>query len=679
MAEPIEKLVEVDGHRFYVPNDATPDEIDNILASKKSPVNLSTPTGESPMPEGYWNTLKHEFMGGSQEMADAIRMSLNPPSMTSALALEGPSRYLLGAMRAVGSPFTAGFRKLGQIGQDVSMALGAGPNVSAARATAIELLSPLKAPQVISKLASPISRFVRQPLGKLSEAQQGIADLGTEFGVNLTAGQIRQSPGLNMAEAVPTRFPIGVKKVAAKGERQRTELVEAARELGKDISPEKLTPTEAGQLALTLMEKEETILRAKADDLYNKIYKIVPADEVSSATETLKATGELNRQKAATMGVLRGPAEAIAGKVKPLTIEEKIMGGKSVSDLPKDWADEIVAKYKLDNPERGYTYEGLDLIRKEVRSAWRQAKTANNDNAARKLKLIEEGLTGDMTAVASKYEGGATALAAADDFYATSIGPLFTKGKFPRKLSDEDASQIVKGWIGANKDHPERVELVMKAANSSQETDKIVRAWWENLIENSFDKSTGQFSGRRMMTQYGAYSPEVKQVLLGANKDKADRFAELAKTLDQSAVFGANPSGTGQALLSSGQLITLSTSGTLAITGAMRGDLPQIAAATSTGAVALTPALLAKVLMSPAGIDWMTIGLKAAPSSPERKIAQGKILAIANALPKLEMNKLFRSEEVPIEDKINAAMGRDFQLDKKKPPRFLEHTLEPNL
>jgi hypothetical protein len=358
------------------------------------------------------------------------------------------------------------------------------------------------------------------------------------------------------------------------------------------------------------------------------------------------------------MGVAKGVAESIAGKVKPAG-EAEVLGGKKVSELPKDWADEIVAKYKLDDSGRGYTYEGLDLIRREVRSNWRQAKTSQNDNAARKLKLIEEGLTGDMKAVASKYQGGADALVAADEFYATSIGPLFTKGKFPRKLSDDDASQIVKGWIGVNKDHPERVKLVMKAANDPEESQKIVRAWWENLIENSFDKKTGQFSAGRLMTQYGAYSPEVRQVLLGANKDKVDRFAELARTLDKSAVFSANPSGTGQALLSSGQLITLTSSATWAITGAARGDLPQLAAATATGAVALTPALLAKVLMNPAGIEWMTIGLKAAPKSPERVIAQGKILAIANAMPKLDLNNILKSEDVSFEDKMKAAEGRN--------------------
>ena len=658
MTEAAQKLVDVEGHRFYVPADATADEIDGILASKKSPVELPQVAGREPMPEGFFNTLQHEFGAGSREMSDAIGMTLNPPSTTSALALEGPIRYLLGALRAGASPITAGFRKLGQAGQDVSMAMGASPDVSAGIATALELGAPFKTPQIASKIAGPIISRIRQPLGKLSETQQEIANLGKEFGVNLTGGQIRQSPGLNMAEAVPTRFPIGIKKVAAKGEQQRGQVLEAAKEIGKDITPQKLTPTEAGQLALNLMEKEETALRAKSDSLYNAIYKIIPADEVSSAVETLKATGELNRQKAASMGVVRGVAEAIAGKVKPIG-EGTILGGKKMSELPKDWADEIVAKYKLDDSSRGYTYEGLDLIRREVRSSWRQAKTANNDNVARKLRLIEEGLTGDMKATASKYPSGVDALTTADEFYATSIGPLFTKGKFPRKLSDEDASQIVKGWIGANKDHPERVELVMKAANSPQETSKIVRAWWENLIENSIDKRTGQFSGNRLMTQYGAYSPEVKQLLLGENKAKADRFAELARTLDKSAVFGANPSGTGQAFLSSGQLITLTSSATFALTGAMRGDLPQLAAATSTGAIALTPALLAKVLMSPAGIDWITIGLKSAAGSPERKIAQGKILAIANALPKFDLNKILQNEDVPIEQKLNAAEGRN--------------------
>ena len=675
MAELSQKLVEVEGHRFYVPSDATPDEIDSILASKKSPIDLTTPTGETPMPEGYWENLKREFSAGSQEMGRGLELTRNPSSLTSALALEGPSRYMLGSMQALASPFTAGFRDLGQIAQDVSMALGASPGVSAGLATGVELASPLKAPQFIGKLASPIASRIRQPLGKLSETQQRVVNLGDEFGVNMTAGQIRQSPGLNMAEAVPTRFPIGVKKVAAKGEQQRKQMVEATESLAKDIAPEKLSPTEAGQLAINLMEKEETALRAKGDDLYNAIYKVVPATEVSPATETLKATSELNRQKAISMGVARGPAEGIAGKVKPLTIEEKIMGGKKVSDLPSDWADEIVTRYKLDDPNRGYTYEGLDLIRKEVRSVWRQARAASNDNAARKLKLVEDGLTADMTEVAGKYEGGATALAKADEFYATSIGPLFTKGKFPRKLSDEDASQIVKGWIGRNKDHPERVELVMKATNSPQETSKIVRAWWEQLIKDSFDKPTGQFSGRRLTTQYESYSPEVKQILLGENKDKADRFVELGQTLDKSVVFSSNTSGTGQALLSSGQLVTLTTSGVLGLTGAATGNLPLLASATSTGAVALTPALLAKVLMSPAGIEWMTIGAKAAAGSPERKIAQGKILAIANALPKLELNKIFKSEDVPIEEKINAAMGRDYQPDKKKPPRFLERMM----
>jgi hypothetical protein len=69
--------------------------------------------------------------------------------------------------------------------------------------------------------------------------------------------------------------------------------------------------------------------------------------------------------------------------------------------------------------------------------------------------------------------------------------------------------------------------------------------------------------------------------------------------------------------------------------------------------------------------------IQLSPNNPEAVKLGTQIAAIANsALTKSEIAEVLKTEEVPIEEKINAAMGRDYQPDKKKPPRFLKRMME---
>lgn len=607
---------------------------------------------------GFWDTLEAESARSRGEVGHGLDLLLNPPSYASALGLEGPSRMALGAMGMVGAPFVAGFRKLGSLTQDAAMGLGASPDVSAGLATAVELGSPFALPKAAPQISSAMSKVgggrIRQPLGPLSPEQQRVVELSNEFGVSPTAGQVRQSPGLSQAEAIPTRFPVGIKRIAEKGAEQRQAIMAAAESVGETIAPEKITPIKAGEITIKLMQKEETALRAKADELYGVIKTIVPAEEATTAMQTTKAVVELGRQAKVAQGVVGGRAERIAGKIAGPDAAETSIGGVKLSELPQDMATQIVAKYGLDQPQRQYTFEGLDLIRREVRSVRRQAWDSNNDNLARKLTSIEDGLTKDMEDVAGRYTGGAEALRDADAFYSSSVAPLFTKGKFPRQLSDKDASQVVKAFIWGNKDHPERIELVMKATGNREQANQVVRAWWDDLITRSFDKRTGLFSANRFQTQYKAFSPEARQALLGPTAEKADRLSELVNYLDRSTVFGANPSGTSQGILAfaqGGAFVNLA----LEIPSAMTGNL-SLARIGTTGAITMGPPALARLLTSPAGIDWLTIGLQSAPGSPQRLQATMKVMAFANTLQRADIAKLMRNREVPVEEKVQAAM-----------------------
>ena len=64
---------------------------------------------------------------------------------------------------------------------------------------------------------------------------------------------------------------------------------------------------------------------------------------------------------------------------------------------------------------------------------------------------------------------------------------------------------------------------------------------------------------------------------------------------------------------------------------ALTGNIP---ATIKEGTLLLSPLALSKIMMSDTGIKWLTVGLNAKPLTQSAIVANLRLLAIANSLPK---------------------------------------------
>ena len=221
----------------------------------------------------------------------------------------------------------------------------------------------------------------------------------------------------------------------------------------------------------------------------------------------------------------------------------------------------------------------------------------------------------------------------------------------------------------------------------SQETfDHFAGSAWKRIVDNSHD-NTGVFSIDRFLTLVNSrtgYRPEQLKALLGNEHGKLREMIFLFEKIKNANSLGANPSGSGGAVLSAGQIISgtrLAGSaliGTGVATGIVQGDPMSQAAWLQIGLgglVIMHPNLLARVLYSPGGIKWLTEGLKTPPGSKKAVEIANRIAAIAafsqgefpsvkekvgtDQVSELENKAMsaLKGSSVSLADKVQAAMG----------------------
>lgn len=663
-----------------------------------------------PQRKGFGATFSEEVGAGASNIAEGVKQVLRSLSFPGVRRIEerlqggtGAAQAAIGGLQLFGAPFVAtgaGVKELARPGieaavtaiapytlprllgrikssreEDIRLGKEAGEGVGDIVATVTSALGP----QTVAKGVLGVIQKATAPFAaKMGPSAERVKQLASEFGVTPTAAQIRESPALAQLETFPQRFPIGVKRIVEFGEKQRGETLKVAREIGEKVSPEKLKLEEAGKLYKTVLYPEASKLaRSKSDELYNSAKEAVPKEELFQADALLGKVDDIAKDTALAKGTIRGPAESISARVSaaieptkklPKGAEATLAEAQLVRKrMPEGEYDKLVAEFGLDEKNKLFTFEGMDLLRKEIRSRLRVAERAGRDNDARKLRDLANSLSEDITSTANKFPEAAHLLDEADKNYRKEIAPFFTKDAFPRKLSNKDASQIVKTAIWGNRDRPENIELIKQAIKKPEEFAKISRAWWEDLVDKSFDPKTKLFSSGRLLTNYNKFTPEVKQSLLGPElAQTSDRMMELFSALERSRIAGENPSQTARGLLSAGQIMgaitivpTRAFHGMTALaTGQVREAMSELGGALGQLGVLLTPAGIARIVTSPGGIQWLTTGMQLQPGTKEATMIGSKLLGLANAIPRDQITTILKSEEVSIQDKISAAMGR---------------------
>ena len=599
-------------------------------------------------PEGFAATFGSEWSGGASDIAKGIKRAMNPDFG----GFLGVGQAGMGALRMAGAPGTATGRWAGEGAQDILSAYGAGPNVSAAGATIADLGMQFAGfPALVRSGVRAVGR--RLSPSAITETIQAAAN---KFGIPVTASELTQSRGLAQLEGIPTRFPLGVEPIAKFGRRQVTATKEAIKDVGGKISPEELTPIQAGELFKETMEKSQKAVRSQADEMYSAVKEAIPENEIFETPSLLKASQDIAQEAKLSKGVIVSKGERTAGKIKAALEQNEsatvTIGGVKTptSELTGPLGD-LIKKHGMDNPDRLMTYEGMDFLRKDLRQALRDARKAQNDIEARRLSTLIDGLSEDMRGAAKKFPGAATLHEDADKFYKAEVAPFFTKGKLPRKLSDTDASQIVKSWIWGNRDHPENINLVKAALKKPEEYRKITRAWWEDLSAKSIDPRTREFSMAKFISDYNRFSPGARVALLGPAMRDADELVGLMGKITTAQYAGMNPSGTAMGFGGVSQLATASWMVSEALAGNLLG-------AVKGGVALLAPKGLAHVVTSPTGIKLLSRQMQLPPGSPEAMQTATRIIAIANsALSQSAIADILRTESISLEDKIAAGQG----------------------
>ena len=131
-------------------------------------------------PEGFFGTLESNVSQGASSIKDALL-----PTSDSLVARQPAfmlGKAALGAMQIMGAPVSATGRKFGEIAQDVSMALGIGPNVSAGIATAADMgISLAGIPKAISAAAPYAMKGVQSAAKALPGAQTALREMGKKI------------------------------------------------------------------------------------------------------------------------------------------------------------------------------------------------------------------------------------------------------------------------------------------------------------------------------------------------------------------------------------------------------------------------------------------------------------------------------------------------------------------
>ena len=642
--------VKTDQGTFIVTLDQPVASQEELMALVEEAIGGPTPTEETPKakprPEGFFATMGNELSEGSTAVAEGIKRTLSGNPL-------GILQSGMGGLQMAGSPMTATGAKAGELTQDMAMGLGMGPTGSAAFATAADIGTQLVGlPSLARRGVSRIGRMFNNP-SATTVATQAVAN---KFNIPITAADLTQSRALGQLEGIPTRFPLGVSPVAKFGERQVTAVKEALSDIGGKVSPTELTPTQAGELFKETMAKAQKTVRSQADDMYSAVKQAIPENGVFETPYLLNATKEIGKETALSKGIIISKGERTAEKIKSALAAESpesvMIGGKpaTVSELKGPLGD-LIKKHGMDNPDRLMTYEGMDLLRKDLRQALRDARKAQNDVEVRRLSGLIDGLSEDMRAAADKFPGASLLHEKADQFYRAEVAPYFTKGKLPRKLSDTDASQLVKSWIWGNKDRPENINVVKKALNKPEDFRQITRAWWEDLATKSTDPKTQEFSIGRFLTNYNRFSPGVRAALLGPTVKDADQLVSLMAKVTAARYAGMNPSQSALGIFGVAQ-------GSLALDMGGRILTGDILGAVKKGTLLLAPKGLAHVVTSPTGIKLLSRQLTLPPGSPEAAQLGTRIVAIANsALNKSEIAEMLRDTSMTLEDKIAAGQG----------------------
>lgn len=455
-----------------------------------------------------------------------------------------------------------------------------------------------------------VGQKLRRPLGAPTTETLATGAASKEAGIDLTAGQMTGNRRLQLAEEIPQRVILGGKKAHEFSKQQIRQNESAILKIAEAKSPGVLQDwSEVGAGMQSAVKARSQRAQEAVSGLYDHSKNLVGDGQFAMANLT-EAAGGVVRTEAPTKSL----ANRGLGIARPFT------------QAPTDPVAQALAEAGF-TPQELYTYPEILLIKQRLGNVIRRT----TDRPLRRELLTMQTAVGQDLRDATVAAGAPEATQIVDranNFFFTHIVKTFRDPEVLKVIAARPslaAKMFMRPGISV-----EAVDALRRAAGPNQFA-AIGRAWYENLAKNA--SSGGTFNAPQFAEVVRNMPTEVVKAITRGQSHQLNKLMGIFQKEGQGTIATA---GTSRASLSTGQLIPLVMAGVSGAGGLLGGyGLAGFATGIAGGgAVGVAiPEIIGRVLYSPGGIRWLTVGLQAKPGTNSFTKALSKLTEIAQRRP----------------------------------------------
>jgi hypothetical protein len=417
-----------------------------------------------------------------------------------------------------------------------------------------------------------LGKTLFDPSKRLTPENEALRQAAEEAGLEMSAGEILESPKLALMESIPGRFPLGISSAHKFIAKRRDAVERKALEMAEEFSPgiskdfdileqsmrevadartaglQSMSRKFAGQIGrvtdpATASERIVTKVQgrlAATQRIANRLYKAAEDTAISvrgpTALDAIEAPRFLEQaqtiaQKAqALRGVTTRPekiAKAAAGT--PLPGDQTVtIGGQAVSiqDFakmgidPASMPEELIKAFGLDETKT-FSFEVLRTWQSRLGELIR---TTTNRQAKRQLTQLFVAVSDDIDNLAKSIPEMKPLLDRANEFYKFRVAKTFFVDPIA-KLDKADADNLAKLFIRPNGSvFPLRK---LKAALGAQNYNNFIASYFQKLADDA--SPDGVFDVTKYLKAIAEHKPAILSELLGPRTTTLNAMLQVFK------------------------------------------------------------------------------------------------------------------------------------------------------
>lgn len=435
--------------------------------------------------------------------------------------------------------------------------------------------------------------MLRSALGGGPQAGQTAAQF-RQLGMEPTAGQATQGRLLRATESGLSRFPgsAGVMQRAAGN--QGREMGAAIEQRARALAPRADSPIAGAAIDRGITQGFIPQVRARANHLYGRVDRHMPAQTPVALTRTQRVLDELATP---ATGAQRTTGRLIHPLARQLRDDLRM---DAEAALPAQMTAQQFRQATQGTPQATLPYSAVKGVRSRIGERL-QTEALVNDLPRAQVKRIYAALSEDIRSAAGTPEAR-RALAQADRYWARSMDRV---ERLQRIVNQNTPEGVFRASMAGTREGGSTIREVMRALPHDERqvvTSTVIRQMGRANPGQQVMNEAGdftEFSVNRFLTQYAGMHPEARRALfqpMGRQfQQDMDSLAAVASNLRQGSQVFSNPSGTGQTVAQLGM------AGSAAI-ALLNGNLGTVGAIGGTSVVAN---VAARGMTNPAFVNWL--------------------------------------------------------------------------